>query len=258
MSQDGELCLLKVKDPVLALFGARSPYVKEEVLRKVREHLENTHGVLEKEVRSSVPLSDRDGDGRAEGGRPSSKHTSKRPAKDVVETSKENRASSKVAESSVVEGAVRPPRGATPEAETGGGSAARWGMDGIWGDEGVSSRRVLYPEKGGEESSKVIQLDVVGEVGTTPRVEITGATIGEGLAVPLDSLETIGTFEQDVAVHRVMNDILMNACGGVTYPSVDETPPQKTPPEEMGGEEDGEDGDQDDDQDDDQEDEEGG
>ncbi|KAI8533348.1 hypothetical protein RHMOL_Rhmol10G0001900 [Rhododendron molle] len=47
-----------------------------------------------------------------------------------------------------------------------------------------------------------------GEAVKTPRAEITGTTTGEGLAVPLDSLETIGTFEQDVAVHKVMTDIV--------------------------------------------------
>ncbi|KAI8534242.1 hypothetical protein RHMOL_Rhmol10G0074500 [Rhododendron molle] len=94
-------------------------------------------------------------------------------------------------------------------------------MDDIWGDEGVSSGRVRHPEKGGEESSKVMQPDVVGEVVKTPRAEITGATAGEGLAVPLDSLEMIGTFEQDVAVHRVMNDILEDegvSSREVSYP----------------------------------------
>ncbi|KAI8537661.1 hypothetical protein RHMOL_Rhmol09G0041500 [Rhododendron molle] len=181
MFQDGELCLPKVKDPALALFGARSPYAKEEVLERVREHLKNTCGTLEKDVGSSVSLSDRDGEGRAEGGRSSSKHTSKRPAKDVVEV--------------------------TARGGPGSGDWRRFGgargLDDIWGDE-----RVLHPEKGGEESSKVIQPDVVGEVVKTPRAEVTGATAGEGLAVPLDSLETIGTFKQDAAVHRVMNDIL--------------------------------------------------
>ncbi|KAI8530088.1 hypothetical protein RHMOL_Rhmol11G0028200 [Rhododendron molle] len=216
MFQDGELCLPKVKDPTLALFGARSPFVKEEVLGRVRQQLENTHCVLEKDVGSSVSLSNRDGDGRAEGVRPNSKPTSKRPAKAVVEvtksgkrrkTSKENRESATAAEPIVGEGAVRPPRGEVPEAEIGGGSEARGGMDDIWGDEGVSSGRVLQPEKGGEESSKVIQPDV-GEVVKTPRAEVIGTTAGGGLAVPLDSLETIGTFEQDVAVHEVMTDIL--------------------------------------------------
>ncbi|KAG5548822.1 hypothetical protein RHGRI_014242 [Rhododendron griersonianum] len=86
MSQDGELCLPKVKDPALASFGARSPYVKEEVLGRVKEHLKNIYGTLEKDVGSSVSLSDRDGEGRAEGVRLSGKHTSKRPAKDAVET----------------------------------------------------------------------------------------------------------------------------------------------------------------------------
>ncbi|KAI8534241.1 hypothetical protein RHMOL_Rhmol10G0074400 [Rhododendron molle] len=88
MFQDGELCLPKVKDPALALFGARSPYAKEEVLERVREHLKNTCGTLEKDVGSSVSLSDQNGEGRAEEGRPSSKHTSKRPGKDVVEVTK--------------------------------------------------------------------------------------------------------------------------------------------------------------------------
>ncbi|KAI8527843.1 hypothetical protein RHMOL_Rhmol12G0105500 [Rhododendron molle] len=271
MFQDGDLCLPKVKDPTLALFGARSPYAKEEVLERVREHLKNTCGTLEKDVGSSVSLSDRDGEGRAEGGRPNSKHTSKRPARDVVETSKENRESSKVAELSVVEGAVRSPRGEASEAKTGGGSAARGGMDDIWGDGGVSSGRVLHPEKGGEESSKVIQPDVVGEVVKTPQAEVTGATAGEGLAVPLDSLETIGTFEQDAAVHKVMNDILEDegVCSReVSYPwkgkslchmrSLSVVQGEEGEEEEMGGEEEGEDGDEGDDQDDDQEDEEGG
>ncbi|KAI8572818.1 hypothetical protein RHMOL_Rhmol01G0229800 [Rhododendron molle] len=231
-----------VKDPALALFGARSPYAKEEILERVRDHLKNTCGTLEKDVGSSVSLSDRDGDDRAKGVRSSSKHTSKKPAKDVVVTSKENRESSKVAEPSVEEGAIRPSRGEASEAETGGGSAAPGEIDDIWGDEGVSAGRVLHPEKGEEESSKVIQPDV-GEVAKTPRVEITGATAGEGLAVPLDSLETIGTFEQDVAVHRVMNDILEDE-------GVSSRKGEEGEDEEMGGEEEGEDRDEGDDQED--------
>ncbi|KAI8555259.1 hypothetical protein RHMOL_Rhmol05G0160900 [Rhododendron molle] len=210
MSQDGELSLPKVKDPVLALFGARSLYIKEEVLGRVREHLKNTHGILEKDVGSSVSLSDRDGEGRVEGVRPSSKHTSKRPAKDAVEVAtsgkrrKGNQENSKAVQPGGVEEAVRTPRGEVSEVETRGGSEA-------------PSNSL----EGGEESSKVIQLDVVGEVMKTPRVEISGAATGGGLEVLLDSLEAIGTFDQNAAVGVVVNDIWADvglSSGGVSHP----------------------------------------
>ncbi|KAF7129433.1 hypothetical protein RHSIM_Rhsim10G0123400 [Rhododendron simsii] len=209
MSQDGELCLLKVKDPVLASFGARSPYVKEEVLGRVKEHLETIYGTGEKDGGSSASLSDWAGEGRAEEVRLSGKHTSKRPAKDVAEvtqpskrkkTTKGNKASAEAVQPGVVEEVIRTPQVEIPETETGGGSevpstsvevistldqhaAAHGGMDDIWGDEGVSSGRVPQP-------------DVVEEVRKTPRVEVSEMAAGGGLDVPLDSLEAIGTFNQ--------------------------------------------------------------
>ncbi|KAG5540851.1 hypothetical protein RHGRI_020928 [Rhododendron griersonianum] len=244
MSQDGELCLPKVKDPALASFGVRSPHVKEEVLGRVEEYLKNTYGILAKDVRSSVSLSDRDGEGQAEGVRLKSKLTSKRPAKDAEgvvksgkrrKTSKGNEESSKAVHPKAVEEVVRIPR---VEAETGGGSGvpsnseeaigtlnehavARGGMDDIWGDEGVSSGGVAPPRKGGEESSKVIQTDDVEETVKTPRAEASATAAGGCLAVPLDSLETIGTFEQNAAVHGVVNDIWEDegvSSGGVSHP----------------------------------------
>ncbi|KAG5521367.1 hypothetical protein RHGRI_033809 [Rhododendron griersonianum] len=309
---DGELCLPKVKDPALALFGARSPYVKEEVLGRVKEHLKNIYGTLEKDLGSGVSLSDRDGEGRAEGVRLSGKRTSKRHAKDVVEVAKPSKrkklskgevnaigdeastelwhkrlghmsekgmqilarkallpeypvnldpipppmvhddyggdvqndddvedtlaaeeteqevqqeqvlSESPVEEQlrrstrerqplrrypvdeyvmltdCVVEEVVKTPRVEVPETKTGGGSevpsnsleaigtldqhvAAHGGMDDIWGDEGVSSGRVSHPWKGSEESSKVIQSDVVEEVVKTPQVEVSKTAAGGGL-----------------------------------------------------------------------------
>ncbi|KAG5557254.1 hypothetical protein RHGRI_007499 [Rhododendron griersonianum] len=230
LSQDGELCLPKVKDPALASFGVRSPHVKEEVLGRVEEYLKNTYGILAKDVRSSVSLSDRDGGGQAEGVRLKSKHTSKRPAKDAEgvvksgkrrKTSKGNEESSKAVHPKVVEEVVRISR---VEAETGGGSGvpsnsveaigtlnehavARGGMDDIWGDEGVSSGGVAPPRKGGEESSEAMRTDDVEETVKTPRAEASATAARGCLAVPLDSLETIGTFEQNAAVHGVVNDI---------------------------------------------------
>ncbi|KAF7130334.1 hypothetical protein RHSIM_Rhsim10G0117000 [Rhododendron simsii] len=131
MSQDGELCLPKVKDPVLALFGARLPYVKEEVLGRVKEYLETAYGTVEKDVGSSVSLSDRAGEGQAEGVQSSGKHTSKRPAKDAVEVAqpgkrkkitKGNKEDSEAVQPGVVEEVIRTPRVEIPETETGGGS----------------------------------------------------------------------------------------------------------------------------------------
>ncbi|KAI8527691.1 hypothetical protein RHMOL_Rhmol12G0094700 [Rhododendron molle] len=189
MRQDVELCLPKVKDLVLAFFGARSPYVKEDVLGRVREHLENRHGILEKDVGSSVSLSDQDGEGRAEGVQPSSKHTSKRPAKDAVEaaksgkrrkTSKRNRDSPKAVQPGGLEEAVRTPRGEVPEAETRGGS---------------------------EVPSKSLEV-----IGTATR---------EGLEVPLDSLEAIDTLDQNAAIGIVVNDIWGDegvSSEGVSHP----------------------------------------
>ncbi|KAG5544547.1 hypothetical protein RHGRI_017095 [Rhododendron griersonianum] len=216
MSQDGELCLPKVKDPALALFGAHSPYVKEEVLGRVKKHLKDIDGTLERDVGNSVSLSGQDGEGRAKGVQLSGKHTSKRPAKDAVEvakpgkrkkTSKGNEESSKVVQPDVMEEVVRIPRVEVPEMETGGGLempsnslevtgtldqnvAAHGVMDDIWGDEGVSSGRVLHPWKGSEESSKVVQPDVIEEVVRT-RVGVLETAAGGGLEVPLDSLEAI-------------------------------------------------------------------
>ncbi|KAF7129130.1 hypothetical protein RHSIM_Rhsim10G0123200 [Rhododendron simsii] len=234
MSQDGELCLLKVKDPVLASFGARSPYVKEEVLGRVKEHLETIYGTGEKDGGSSASLSDRAGEGRAEEVRLSGKHTSKRPAKDVAEvaqpskrkkTTKGNKESADAVQPGVAEEVIRTPRVEIPETETGGGSevpstsvevistldqhaAAHGGMDDIWGDEGVSSGRVPQP-------------DVVEEVRKTRRVEVSEMAAGGGLDVPLDSLEAIGTFDQNVAAHGVMNEIWGDEGGssqGVAHP----------------------------------------
>ncbi|KAG5544349.1 hypothetical protein RHGRI_016935 [Rhododendron griersonianum] len=247
LSQDGELCLPKVKDPALASFVVRSPHVKEEVLGRVEEYLENTYGILAKDVRSSVSLRDRDGGGQAEGVRLKSKHTSKRPAKDAGGwsspangerlgiTSKGNEESSKAVHPKAVEEVVRISR---VEAETGGGSGvpsnsveaigtlnehavARGGMDDIWGDEGVSSGGVAPPRKGGEESSEAMRTDDVEETVKTPRAEASATAAGGCLAVPLDSLETIGTFEQNAAVHGVVNDIWEDegvSSGGVSHP----------------------------------------
>ncbi|KAG5542593.1 hypothetical protein RHGRI_022201 [Rhododendron griersonianum] len=227
LSQDGELCLPKVKDPALASFGVRSPHVKEEVLGRVEEYLENTYGILAKDVRSSVSLSDRDGGGQAEGVRLKSKHTSKRPAKDAEgvvksgkrrKTSKGNEESSKAVHPKAVEEVVRISR---VEAETGGGSGARGGMDDIWGDEGVSSGGVAPPRKGGEESSEAMRTDDVEETVKTPRAKASATAAGGCLAVPLDSLETIGTFEQNAAVHGVVNGIWEDegvSSRGVSHP----------------------------------------
>ncbi|KAG5523152.1 hypothetical protein RHGRI_035090 [Rhododendron griersonianum] len=212
LSQDGELCLPKVKDPALASFGVRSPHVKEEVLGRVEEYLKNTYGILAKDVRSSVSWSDRDGGGQAEGVRLKSKHTSKRLAKDAEgvvksgkrkKTSKGNEESSKAVHPKAVEEVVRIPR---VEAETGGGS-------------GVPSNSV--EAIGGEESSKAMQTDDVEETVKTPRAEPSATAAGGCLAVPLDSLETIGTFEQNAAVHGVVNDIWEDegvSSGGVSHP----------------------------------------
>ncbi|KAF7140407.1 hypothetical protein RHSIM_Rhsim06G0084000 [Rhododendron simsii] len=113
MSQDGELCLPKVKDPALS-------YVKEE-----------------------------DGEGRVEGVRLSGKRTSKRQAKDIVEvakpskrkkTAKGNEESSQAVQPSVAEEMVRIPRVEVPETETGGGLEVP-----STSIEGVSSRRVPQP-----------------------------------------------------------------------------------------------------------------
>ncbi|KAF7153003.1 hypothetical protein RHSIM_Rhsim01G0106400 [Rhododendron simsii] len=171
MSQDGELCLPKVKDPVLALFGARSPYVKEEVLGRVKEHLETVYGIVEKDVGSSVSLSDRAGEGQTEGARSGGKHTSKRPAKDAVEvaqpgkrkkTTKGNKENAEAVQPGVVEEVVRTPRVEISETETERGlevpstsaevistlaqhAAAHGGMDDIWGDEGVFSGECRNP-----------------------------------------------------------------------------------------------------------------
>ncbi|KAG5552835.1 hypothetical protein RHGRI_010816 [Rhododendron griersonianum] len=244
LSQDGELCLPKVKDPALASFGVRSPHVKEGVLGRVEKYLKNTYGILAKDVRSSVSLSDRDGEGQAEGVRLKSKHTSKRPAKDAEgviksgkrrKTSKGNEESSKAVHPKAVEEVVRISR---VEAETGGGSGvpsnsveaigtlnehavARGGMDDIWGDEGVSSGGVAPPRKGGEESSEAMRTDDVEETVKTPRAEASAMAAGGCLAVPLDSLETIGTFEQNAAVQGVVNDIWEDegvSFGGVSHP----------------------------------------
>ncbi|XP_058219030.1 uncharacterized protein LOC131329708 [Rhododendron vialii] len=57
-------------------------------------------------------------------------------------------------------------------------------MDDIWGDEGVSSGRVLQP-------------DVGEEVRKTPRVEVLDMVAGGGLNVPLDSLEAIGVVSSE-------------------------------------------------------------
>ncbi|KAF7113578.1 hypothetical protein RHSIM_RhsimUnG0112000 [Rhododendron simsii] len=233
MSQDGELCLPKVKDPILALFDARSPYVKEEVLGRVKEHLETIYGIVEKDVGSSVSLSDRPGGGQAEGVRSSGKHTSKRPAKDAVEvaqpgkrkkTTKGNKENAEAVQPGVVEEVVRMPRVEIPETETEGGlevpstsaevistlaqhAVAHGGMDDIWGDEGVFSGRVPQSD--------------VEEVRKTPRVEVSEMAAGGGLDEPLDSLEAIGTFDQNVAAHGVMNEIWGEEGGssqGVVHP----------------------------------------
>ncbi|KAF7143965.1 hypothetical protein RHSIM_Rhsim05G0166200 [Rhododendron simsii] len=183
MSQDGELCLSKVKDPVLASFGACSPYVKEEVLGRVKEHLETIYGTGEKDGGSSASLSDRAEEGRAEGVRLSGKHTSKRSAKDVAEvaqpskrkkTTKGNKESVEAVQPGVVEEVIRTPRVEIPKTETGGGSEVP-----STSVEGVSSRRVP-------------QLDVVEEGRKTPRVEVSEMAARGGLNVPLDSLKAIG------------------------------------------------------------------
>ncbi|KAF7151165.1 hypothetical protein RHSIM_Rhsim02G0152100 [Rhododendron simsii] len=271
MSQDGELCLPKVKDPVLASFGVRSPYVKEEVLGRVKEHLETIYGTVEKDVGSSVSLSDRAGEGQAEGVRSSGKHTSKRPAKDAMVITKGNKESSKAVQPGVVEEVIRMPRVEIPETETGGGSevpftsmevistldqhaAAHGGMDDIWGDEGVSSGRVPQPD--------------VGEgVRKTPRMEVSEMAAEGGLDVPLDSLEVIGTFDQNVAAHEVMNDIWGDEGGsskGVAHPwkgkSLHHMRSSGVVPseEEEEGEREEEEGSEDNNHDDDQEDEEEG
>ncbi|KAG5557331.1 hypothetical protein RHGRI_007549 [Rhododendron griersonianum] len=205
MSQDGELCLPKVKDPALALFGARSPYVKEEVLGRVKEHLKDIDGTLERDVGSSVSLSGQDREGQAKGLRLSGKHTSKRPAKDVVKvtkpgkrkkTSKGNEESSKVVKPGVVEEMVRIPRVEVLETEIGQGSE-------------MPSNSL----EGNEESSKVVRPDVIEEVVRT-RVGVLETAAGGGLEVPLDSLEAIGTFDQNAAVHGVVNDIWGDKGGG--------------------------------------------
>ncbi|KAF7144966.1 hypothetical protein RHSIM_Rhsim04G0182400 [Rhododendron simsii] len=216
MSQDGGLLLPKEKDPALVLFGALSPYAKEEVLGRVKEYLKSIYGAVEKDVGSSVSLSDRAGEGRAEG---YGKHTSKRPAKDAAEvampskrkkTTKGNKENAEVVQPGVVEEVVRTPRVEIPETETEGGSevpstsaevistlaqpaVAHGGMDDIWGDEGAFSGRVPQSD--------------VEEVRKTPRVEVSEMAAGGGLDVPLDSLEAIGTFDQNVAAHGVMNEI---------------------------------------------------
>ncbi|KAF7129076.1 hypothetical protein RHSIM_Rhsim10G0096700 [Rhododendron simsii] len=212
MSQDGELCLSKVKDPVLASFGACSPYVKEEVLGRVKEHLETIYGTGEKDGGSSASLSDRAEEGRAEGVRLSGKHTSKRSAKDVAEvaqpskrkkTTKGNKESVEAVQPGVVEEVIRTPRVEIPKTETGGGSEVP-----STSVEGVSSRRVP-------------QLDVVEEGRKTPRVEVSEMAARGGLNVPLDSLKAIGTFDQNVAAHGVMNEIWGDEGGssqGVAHP----------------------------------------
>ncbi|KAE9452525.1 hypothetical protein C3L33_15575, partial [Rhododendron williamsianum] len=134
MSQDGELCLPKVKDPALALFGACSPYVKEEVLGRVREYLKNTYGILAKDVGSSVSLSDRDGEGQAEG------------------TSKEIRRALK---------RFNPVLWRRRYFRSTCGGTRRYGR--YLGDEGVSSGGVSHPWKGKSlhhmRSSNVVQSD---------------------------------------------------------------------------------------------------
>ncbi|KAG5544108.1 hypothetical protein RHGRI_016753 [Rhododendron griersonianum] len=179
LSQDGELCLPKVKDPALASFGVRSPHVKEEVLGRVEEYLENTYGILAKD------------------------------------TSKGNEESSKVVHPKAVEEVVRISR---VEAETGGGSGVP--SNSVEAIGGVF-RGVAPPRKGGEESSEAMRTDDVEETVKTPRAEASAKATGGCLAVPLDSLETIGTFEQNAAVHGVVNDIWEDeglSSGGVSHP----------------------------------------
>ncbi|KAF7154461.1 hypothetical protein RHSIM_Rhsim01G0144100 [Rhododendron simsii] len=197
-----------VKDPALTSFGARSPYVEEEVLGRVKEHMKNIYGTVEKDVGNSVSLSGQDGEGLVERVQLSGKQTSKRPAKGIVEGNEE---SSQAVQPGVAEEVVRIPRVEVPETKTEGGSkvpstsvevistldqhaAAHGGMDDIWGDEGVSFGRVPQP-------------DVVEEVTKAPQMEVSKTAAEGGLDVPLDSLEAIGTFDQNVAAHGVMNDI---------------------------------------------------
>ncbi|KAI8550804.1 hypothetical protein RHMOL_Rhmol06G0136000 [Rhododendron molle] len=296
MFQDGELCLPKVRDPALASFGARSLYVKEEVLGRVREYLKDMHGILEKDVGSSASRGGQEGEGRAKGVRLSVKHTTKRPGKDAVEvakpgkrkkTSKGNEEISKAASSDEVEEVVKIPRVEVPVTQIGGGSempsnslevtgvldqdaAAHRAVDDIWGDERVSSGGVPHRGQGSEGSSKVIQPDMREEAVKT-RVGGSETVARGGLEVPLDSLEVIGTFEPNAAVHGVMNDIWgdeRGSSGGIPHPwqgkslrhmrSSDVERSEEEEEEEMGEEEEEEGGSEDDNRDDDQEDEEEG
>ncbi|KAG5561808.1 hypothetical protein RHGRI_004750 [Rhododendron griersonianum] len=66
-----------------------------------------------------------------------------------------------------------------------------------------------------------MRTDDVEETVKTPRAEASATAAGGCLAVPLDSLETIGTFEQNAAVHGVVNDIWEDegvSSGGVSHP----------------------------------------
>ncbi|KAI8550611.1 hypothetical protein RHMOL_Rhmol06G0121000 [Rhododendron molle] len=234
MFQDGELCLPKVKDPALALFGARSPYVKEEVLGRVRERLKDVYGIVEKDVGSSASQSGQDAKWRAEGVRLRGKQTAKWPAKGIVEVAKPSKRKKTAKGNEEISRAVQP---GVVETETEGGSevpcnslevtgtlnqdaAARGVVDDIWGDAGVSSGGVPHRGRGSEGSSKVIQPDIREEAVKT-RVGGSETAAGGCLEVPLDSLEAIGTFDQNAAVHIVVNDIWGEervASRGVSHP----------------------------------------